>query len=120
MHHIRSFYQESDLDVYVPCRHTGIVAKWLLENHYEIQWDEIKGPSEVDITEISQRRTSRHELSAGSYACLGIEEVVTFTHQLDVSLKVQLIVVKPSYNPLVAILDFHSSKQGHLSYKTTI
>lgn len=116
---IRTYYPDSDLDIYVPCRHTYSVAKWFYENNYVFNPTEKQQLSLQTMTpaslfeEISRRRISSHEgqpLQGDEYGWSSIETVATFIHGQDPSRKVQVIVVDPRSAPIASILQFHSSE----------
>lgn len=100
----RSFYAESDLDVYVPKQFRKDVGRFLFDEGYKFVpnakqdpdfWAAINHPRVLDST--------------GIYAFRGVSGVFTFEkEQSGKELKVQLIV--SVHSPMEIILGFHSSK----------
>ncbi|KIM24573.1 hypothetical protein M408DRAFT_26868 [Serendipita vermifera MAFF 305830] len=115
----RSYYPNSDLDLYVPCRHTYHVAKWLVTNDYnpvftEKQRNILQGTTFASLLEqISRRRISRYHgqplPGEAEYGHSAMEDVFTFVHQSNPDLKVQMIVIDPRSTPIAAVLHFHST-----------
>lgn len=120
----RSYYPGSDLDLYVPCRHTHTVGTWLLKNHYVFNPTERQLLKLERITasalfkEVSRRRRSAHvadwdlgswDLDERDYRRTSFEEVFTFNHKSNPALKVQLIIADPLSSPIACVLYFHSS-----------
>ncbi|KIM29370.1 hypothetical protein M408DRAFT_68065 [Serendipita vermifera MAFF 305830] len=115
----RTYYPGSDLDLYVPCRETYAVAKWLQENNYVFTPDEEQlGALENTTTtaffeEVAQRRVSIHDIRNADfdmgYCWSSVEVVFNFIHTSNPSLKVQMIVTEPQSAPVACILHFHSS-----------
>ncbi|KAK7696092.1 hypothetical protein QCA50_000735 [Cerrena zonata] len=101
----RSFYPESDLDLYVHVQFAKEVGIFLLEDGYVFAPNSVQ---EDDFAEISDEQTIRSLPS--SYTFKGVSCVFTFEkkhHSSGEPLKVQLIV--GTHCPMEVILYFHST-----------
>ncbi|CAL1699944.1 unnamed protein product [Somion occarium] len=102
----RSFYKESDLDIYVPKKYRVEAGEFLLRCGYSF----IPGQRQeaTFYKAVEQRRVTD---DAGAYAFRGVAAVLTFEKPAAsgsaVNLKVQLIVAAKS--PMEIILNFHST-----------
>lgn len=102
----RTFYPESDLDIYIPMRFKAEVGEWLLSIGYNFIPNSTQKPSFQDA--VTNPVT---EDTYGSYSMRGVSVVFTFTKPSHVDptkeLKVQAIVATVA--PMEIILLFHSS-----------
>ena len=103
----RSFYPESDLDIYVPGRYKAEVGRWLLSAGYEFK------PNSVQRSDFET--AVYHPMTEGpdgSYNMKGVSAVFTFKKtspsNSEEVLQVQAIIAR--HTPMDAILLFHSSR----------
>ena len=103
----RSFYPESDLDIYVPGRCKAEVGRWLLSAGYEFK------PNSVQRSDFET--AVYHPMTEGpdgSYNMKGVSAVFTFKKtspsNSEEVLQVQAIIAR--HTPMDAILLFHSSR----------
>jgi hypothetical protein len=117
----RTFYPESDLDLYTHLGNEQEVGQWLLEDGYtfvpnSIQTANFKSATFDGTVFIEDRMpanaTQLDEEHAQMYRISGVKGVYTFTKGSGTDpLKVQIIVTEST--PLHAILSFHSSMFLH-------
>ncbi|KAG8867440.1 hypothetical protein FRC20_005758 [Serendipita sp. 405] len=117
----RAHYLDSDLDLYVSCRHTLTVGVFLLSIGYQFEPTarQLASPQGSNCREHLEEVSSRTEsVRRGSlfvddyYEWAFIEEVYTFAKQHTTygsQVKIQIIAVDPLSSPLACILHFHST-----------
>ncbi|KIM24572.1 hypothetical protein M408DRAFT_26867 [Serendipita vermifera MAFF 305830] len=113
------YYPDSDLDLYVPCRHAYDVAAWLRRNDYiftvtDKQRASMQGKTlDTVLEQISRRRISiyheRPPTGDDEYGYSAIEDVFNFVRKSNHSRKIQMIIVDPRSTPIAAVLHFHST-----------
>lgn len=107
----RSFYPESDLDIYIPPRYKVEVGEWLLSVGYKFVPNTQQKPTFEEAVNDQDTDDDGYEEGSGPYSMKGVSRVFTFTKPSHVDpsqeLKVQAIVA--SLTPMEIILLFHSS-----------
>lgn len=112
----RSFYADSDLDLYVEHRYCKLVALWLESIGYTFQHRNSKQSETLELAleetlslDIGLNNLPQwfSESTSMGYFGRGVANVYNF-HKINPDRKVQLIT--SYYAPLEIVLNFHSSK----------
>jgi len=108
----RSFYTDSDLDIYVEHRYCKPVALWLesigytFKNRNKHQCQKLEVALEETLFLDLEMEEGFFESQSIGYFGRGVANVYNF-HKLDPDRKIQLIT--SYYAPLEIVLNFHSS-----------
>jgi hypothetical protein len=108
----RTFYPESDLDIYACLNHFAEVGRWLQDVGYVLEPHRNQADNlEEAIVEIETKASTEPDIAI-VYPFRGFSGVLTFLHEqedaLEAPLKIQLIVAVNS--PMEVIFTFHSSQ----------
>ncbi|KAG8852175.1 hypothetical protein FRB91_006862 [Serendipita sp. 411] len=115
----RIFYPDSDLDIYVPCRHVSTIGNFFLSIGYSFKPSEKQLLSELGndcqrhLDDISSREArDLSDEAEEAYDWRFVEGVINLTKRIapgsKETLKVQLIAIACQSAPLACILQFHS------------
>lgn len=107
----RSFYPESDLDLYLPYEHKKTVGCWLLDLGYTFEPNSAQREDFLDAVEQLKGRIEDFADDCEYSDMQGVAAVYTFTkddYWTGETLRVQCIVAENA--PIEVILRFHSSE----------